>query len=95
MFFQAIPQLAPLGWDDWFAEHFGPFAAEGFVSARVVADMPGGTDHLPPTLWVGASITLEVEHYRCAVLGFDEALEVHRICVVGATPWVVGAAKAS
>jgi ribosome biogenesis GTPase / thiamine phosphate phosphatase len=42
--FQAIPQLATLGWDDWFAEHFAPFAAEGFVPARVVADF--GAEYL-------------------------------------------------
>jgi ribosome biogenesis GTPase / thiamine phosphate phosphatase len=42
--FQAIPQLALLGWDDWFAERFAPFAAEGFVSARVVADF--GAEYL-------------------------------------------------
>ena len=44
MSFQAIPQLAPLGWDDWFAERFGPFATEGYVSARVVADF--GAEYL-------------------------------------------------
>lgn len=42
--FQAIPQLALLGWDDWFAERFAPFATEGFVSARVVADF--GAEYL-------------------------------------------------
>lgn len=44
MSFQSIPQLAPLGWDDWFAERFAPFAAEGYVSARVVADF--GAEYL-------------------------------------------------
>ncbi len=44
MSFQAIPQLAPLGWDDWFAERFEPFAAGGYVSARVVADF--GAEYL-------------------------------------------------
>jgi ribosome biogenesis GTPase len=42
--FQATPQLEPLGWDDWFAERFAPFAANGFVSARVVADF--GAEYL-------------------------------------------------
>lgn len=36
--FQAIPQLASLGWDDWFAERFAPFEAEANVPARVLAD---------------------------------------------------------
>jgi ribosome biogenesis GTPase len=41
---QAIPQLAPLGWDDWFAERFAPFEAEAHVPARVLADY--GTEYL-------------------------------------------------
>ena len=36
--FQAIPQLASLGWDVWFAERFAPFAREANVPARVLAD---------------------------------------------------------
>ena len=36
--FQTIPQLASLGWDDWFAERFAPFEAEALVPARVLAD---------------------------------------------------------
>src|SRR5438128_11077924 len=36
--FQAIPQLASLGWDVWFAERFAPFDAEALVPARVRAD---------------------------------------------------------
>src|SRR5947209_18911777 len=36
--FQTIPQLASLGWDDWFAERFAPFDAEALVPARVLAD---------------------------------------------------------
>jgi ribosome biogenesis GTPase len=36
--FQTIPQLASLGWDDWFAERFAPFAGEANVPARVLAD---------------------------------------------------------
>jgi ribosome biogenesis GTPase len=31
-------QLPLLGWDTWFAERFLPFAAEGLVPARVIAD---------------------------------------------------------
>ncbi|TME51930.1 MAG: ribosome small subunit-dependent GTPase, partial [Chloroflexi bacterium] len=38
MSFQAIPQLASLGWDVWFAERFAPFAREANVPARVLAD---------------------------------------------------------
>jgi len=36
--FQAIPQLAPLGWDDWFAQRFAPFEGDASVPARVLAD---------------------------------------------------------
>jgi len=36
--FQAFPQLAPLGWDDWFAERFAPFQDGGNLPARVLAD---------------------------------------------------------
>jgi ribosome biogenesis GTPase len=36
--FQAIPQLAPLGWDDWFAQRFAPFDGDASVPARVLAD---------------------------------------------------------
>ena len=38
MSFQAIPQLAPLGWDDWFAQRFAPFEGDASVPARVLAD---------------------------------------------------------
>ena len=38
MLFQAIPQLAPLGWDEWFAERFALFDSEAIVPARVLAD---------------------------------------------------------
>lgn len=38
MSFQAIPQLASLGWDDWFAERFAPFQDDANVPARVLAD---------------------------------------------------------
>src|SRR6202011_631486 len=62
--------------------------AEGVVQpsvSLVVADMPCGPDHLPPTLWIGPAVALEVEHYGCSVLGLDEALKIHLICVVGST----------
>jgi ribosome biogenesis GTPase len=37
-------QLPLLGWDPWFGERFAPFAAEGLVPARVIADY--GTEYL-------------------------------------------------